>query len=268
MHPARHLAAKRYQSLWRTRALKQRYAVKERTHMTLCIAALANDRAQPKIVLCSDQLLGDEYQSTDVTFKSDIGFSETLAAMFSGPWEDAQNLRRILMRKVNATELTLDNYRQIFSDGWKEFDAIFKGSENNETDAQCIVAGFIEAEPCIIRIDKSGVDTFPFFVAIGIGAYHADTILCWRKMNQFSNLERVLYCAYEAKQFGQMCKDVGLNTIMEILSLDGAGNFQVDYVKQRGIDFLEFWFKRLGPQAVDFHDDQFPPDGLHRIGSS
>lgn len=231
--------------------------------MTLCIAALANDRTEPKIVLCSDQLLGDEYQKTEMEFKSDIGFSDTLAAMYSGPWEDYMNLKRTLKRKVDKIPLTLDNYRQVLSDEWKEFDAIFRG-DGKETDAQCIVAGFLEGEPRIIRIQKDGVDTMPFCVAIGIGGYHADTILSWRKITQFTNLEWVLYYVYEAKKFGELCSDVGKHTIMEVLSLDAKGHFQIDLLRQSGFDILEEWFKRFRPQQMT-HLDRLPNSAFHRV---
>jgi hypothetical protein len=231
--------------------------------MTLCIAALANDRSEPKIVLCSDQLLGNEYQKTETEFKSDIGFSETLAAMFSGPWEDYMNLKRILMRRVNAVTLDLGNYREVLSEGWKEFDAIFR--ENKETDVQCVVAGFLECEPVIIRVEKEGVGRVPFCAAIGIGGYHADTLLSWRKITQFTNLEWVLYYAYEAKKFGELCSgDVGERTIMEVLSLDVEGKFQIDLVRESGFEILEGWFKRFRPQPMT-HLDRLPESALHRI---
>jgi hypothetical protein len=234
--------------------------------MTLCMAALADGHQDnPKIVICSDMLLGDEYQSTESEMKSDVGFSDTLAALYSGPWEDTMNLKRILLRAVRSKELTLDNYRGVLGDGWKEFDAIPRGFHDPETDAQCIVAGFIEGEPRIIRVQKDGVDTFPFYTVAGIGGYHADTILCWRHLTQYSSLEQVLYCLYEAKRFAGLCKDVGPGTIMQILSLDEhRDDMQVDLVMYQGLNEMGRWFERFGPKPLTY-DLSLPPEGLHRI---
>ncbi len=234
--------------------------------MTLCIAALANGCAKnPQIVFCSDMLMGDDYQSIETVAKSDVDFSETLAALYAGPWEDCANLKRVLLRTVRSRELTLDNYRGILSDGWKEFDAIPRSTHTPETDAQCIVAGFIEGEPRIIRVQKDGVDTFPFYTVAGIGGYHADTILCWRKLTQYSSLEQVLYFLYEAKSFGELCKDVGLGTIMEILTLNENRTLQVDLVMAEGLNIMEGWFrKKFGPQHVGY-DLSFTPTAISRI---
>jgi 20S proteasome alpha/beta subunit len=234
-------------------------------NMTLCIAALADGyQDDPKIVLCSDMLLGNEYQSIETEAKSDVGFSDTLAALYAGTYEDSTNLKRVLLRTVRAKELTLDNYIGVLSDGWNEFDAIPRALPNSKSDAQCIVAGFIEGEPRIIRIEKEGVDTLPFCVAIGIGGYHADTVLSWRQITQYSSLEQVLYCLYEAKRFGRLCKDVGSGTIMEILRLDKQGEMQVDLVMHQGLNEMGRWFERFGPKDLAY-DLTLPLEALHRI---
>lgn len=208
--------------------------------------------------------LGDDYHGIETMTKSDIEFSDTLAALYSGPWEDCLNLKRVLLRSVRATQLTLDNYREVLSHAWKEFDAIFRGHEQPETDTQCIVAGFIEGEPRIIRIQKGGVDTFPFYAAIGIGAYHADTILCWRGITQHNSLEQILYFLYEARKFGGLCKDVGGTNIMQILTLDAENMLQVDIVLGSGLNVLEGWFQKLGPQKVGY-DISIPEEYIVRI---
>jgi hypothetical protein len=233
--------------------------------MTLCMAALADGHQdEPKIVLCSDMLLGDEYQSIETEVKSDVGFSDTLAALYSGPWEDCTNLKRVLLRTVRSKKLTLDNYRGVLREGWKEFDAIPRGDQKTETDVQCIVAGFIEGEPRIIRVQRDGVDTFPYHTVVGIGGYHADTILCWREITQYSSLEQVLYFLYEAKRFARLCKDVGPGTIMEILRLDEHGELQVDLVMGTGLQVMGDWFERFGPKEVGY-DLSFPEGTIHRI---
>ena len=232
--------------------------------MTLCLAAIANGENNPSVVICSDMRIGDEYQSVDTEVKSDIGFSDTLAALYSGTWEDCANLKRVLLRTVRAKELTLDNYRGVLAEGWKEFDAISRGMQTGESGAQCIIAGFIEGQPRIIRVQKDGVDTFPFYASIGIGAYHADTILCWRKITQYSSLEQVLYFLYEAKKFGGLCRDVGPGTLMYILRLSKQDTFDVDIVMGEGLSAMEGWFRDLGPKIVGYNLT-LPQNAIHRI---
>src|SRR5579859_4701759 len=106
------------------RLLAPRTKVSYAKAMTLCIAALADGCTDaPKIVLCSDMQIGDDYHITRTTMKTDIGFSETLAALYSGPWEDYMNLKRVLLRHVRSSSLTLDNYRGVLLGAWKEFDS-------------------------------------------------------------------------------------------------------------------------------------------------
>lgn len=233
--------------------------------MTLCIGAIADKhKSSPEVVICSDMLLGDDYHKVGTELKTDIEFSDTLAALYSGPWEDCANLKRVLLRKVRANPLTLDNYRGILADGWKEFDAISKGLSTYESTAQCLVAGFIEAEPRIIRIDRNGVDSFPYFASIGIGAYHSDTILSWRNITQYSSLEQVMYFVFEARLFGELCKDVGGTIIMHILRLNEAGALQADIVMAEGLNIMQGWFKTFGPKQVGY-DLSFPPTAISRV---
>jgi hypothetical protein len=232
--------------------------------MTLCIAALADgSKDNPKIVLCSDMQLGDDYHITQTTMKTDIGFGETLTALYSGVWEDYTNLKRVLHRHVQSANLTLDNYRGTLLEAWKEFDSIPRGHDPSETDVQCLIAGFIEGEPRIIRVQKSGVDSFPFFASIGIGAYHADTIMSWRNIQQYSSLEQVLYFVYEGRRFGELSRHVGGTRITHVIGLDD-GKLQVDLVMADGLNVMEGWFQKYGPQSVGY-DLKFPAGSFHRL---
>jgi hypothetical protein len=233
--------------------------------VTLCIAALADgDSEHPKIVLCSDMLLGDDYQHIETIIKTDLCFSDTLASLYSGVWEDATNLDRVLRRIVRSQALTLDNYRNVLAEGWKEFETTL-AERASTTDAQCILAGFIEKEPRIIRIQRGSIDALPFFTSIGIGAYHADTIFSWRKITQFSSLEQVLYFMYEAKRFGELCRDVGKNTLMYVVSLTEAGAINADIVMAEGLNIMDAWFReRFGPRPVGY-DLSFSPTSFHTV---
>jgi 20S proteasome alpha/beta subunit len=232
--------------------------------MTLCIATLANDRSENKLVLCSDQLLGDDLHSTETEYKTDIGFSESLASLYCGTWSDAEDLKRILKKHANLEPLTLSNYKRLLTDGLNEFAGLLKGIGKEESDAGCVIAGFVEGVPRIVRVDLEGVEVLPYFSAIGIGSYHANTILCWRKITQFTSLEWALYYVYEAKKFGELCKDVGKQTLIEVLSLDAEGVFHVDLVKQAGFEILEKWFERFRPQRMT-HLDRFPATAFDRV---
>jgi 20S proteasome alpha/beta subunit len=216
--------------------------------MSICIAAAAYDKGTHKFVLCSDQLLGDEYNKIETEFKSDVGFSDTLASLYSGNWDEARVLKRLLMKHANSQPLTLDNYQPLLFAGRTEFHKWLKQMRKKDSDAQCIIAGFVEREPVLIRTDASGVDSFPYFVTTGIGAFHAETILDWRKMNRFVNLERALYCAYEAKKFAQLCQDVGRETLIEVISLTEDGKLRVELVRYSTINLLDKWFALYGPQ--------------------
>jgi 20S proteasome alpha/beta subunit len=235
--------------------------------MTLCIAALANDRSEHKIVLASDLKLGNELHSTEAEFKTDLGFSDTLAALYAGPWSEAQDLKRVLKTRANSEDLSLDNFQRKLTEGVDDFKGLMNGIGKQNSDAQCVVAGFIEERPTIACIDINGVEVLPYYAVIGIGAYHADTILAWRKLTWLSSLERTLYCVYEAQRFGQLCSDVGKETDMAVLSLDASGIMQVDAVQLEGKKTLESWFKKFGPQYIDLLSQESPKDGLYRIGS-
>jgi hypothetical protein len=249
------------------RPLAPRIRVSYPKAMTLCIAALADGSTDdPKIVLCSDMQLGDDFHTTQTTMKTDIGFSETLAALYSGAWEDYINLKRVLLRHVRSTSLTLDNYRGVLLGAWKEFDNIPRGAEPTETDAQCLIAGFIEDQPRIIRVQKSGVDSFPFFASIGIGAYHAETIMSWRNIQQYSSLEQVLYFVYEGRRFGELSMHVGGTRITHVIGLDGERKLQADLVMGEGLQVMEGWFKKYGPQEVGY-DLKLPEGSIHRLSS-
>jgi 20S proteasome alpha/beta subunit len=250
----------------RSRAPKRkRYPGTTHQYMTLCIAAMAHDGGTRKFVLCSDMLLGDDYQTIESEFKIDVGFSDTLASLYSGKWEDAMVLRRLLMKHANSEPLTLDNYQPLLLAGRDEFHKWLKRMKKKDSDAQCIIAGFIEGESVLVRVDASGVDSFPYWVTTGIGAYHAETVLAWRKMNQFSNLQRALYCAYEAKKFAELCKDVGKETLIEVISLTEAGGLRIEHGKYSLMKTLDQWFASYGPQAIS-HGLSLPADSFTVLG--
>ncbi len=233
--------------------------------MSVCIATAVYDKGQHKFVLCSDQLLGDDYQTIETEFKIDVGFSDTLASLYAGKWEDARELKRLLMKHANSEALTLDNCIALLTEGQKDFKKWLKRLAKKDSDAQCVIAGFVEKEPRIFQIDASVVESLPYFAAIGIGAYHAHTILSWRKMNQFVNLERALYCAYEAKKFAQLCKDVGQETLIEVISLAENGSLRIEHMRYSLIKTLDQWFASYGPQSVPYNLS-LPSDSFLTIG--
>lgn len=240
--------------------------------MTLCIGALADGSTEsPKIVISVDMLLGNDHHTTESFDKADLKLTDGLTALYAGPWEDMANLKRVLNRHAKSVPLTLDNYMGILIAAWKEFHAIPRASEANESatepadsEAQCIIAGFIQGEPRIVRMDRTGIDSFPFFTAIGIGANHAEAILSWRNIQQYSSLEQVIYFVYEARCFGEMCRFVGGTRLIYIVSLNQAHKLDVDIVMAEGLNAMQGWFGKYGPRPVGY-DLEFTPESIHRL---
>src|SRR5437879_4677088 len=72
--------------------------------MTLCIAAHANLHGYPRIILCFDSLVGDEFGTSESLFKCDLQFAPGLTAMFAGTLEDAEDAVRLYKERLGSSQ--------------------------------------------------------------------------------------------------------------------------------------------------------------------
>jgi hypothetical protein len=88
--------------------------------------------------------------------------------------------------------------------------------------------------------------------------------LSWRNIQQYSSLERVLYFVYEGRRFGELSMHVGGTRITHVLDLDGDGKLQAGTVMGAGLQVMEGWFKKYGPQEVGYNL-KLPEGSIHRL---
>ena len=228
--------------------------------MTLCIAAHAHAVGPPRIVLCSDKAVGDEYGISEVAFKCDLEFGHGLAALWAGTTDQIEDVVPILRRSIDGRP-TLADYKEKLWEGMNESRAALKRRGVENTDVEVAVAGFIENKPRIVYVTQHGVVAEPFYRAIGSGWQFADSMLRWRHMTNQCFLNDALYFIYEAKRFGETSPFVGERTTMFVIEPREDSSFIVHTVGRKGVAFLESRFCQFGPQDYPF-DNQFPGDGF------
>jgi hypothetical protein len=185
--------------------------------MTLCIAAHSHLGGVPRIVLCCDSLIGDQYGVSEAAFKCDLEFAHGLAALWAGTVEQVEDALPIFRARFREKLPRLDDCKEELFVGMKELKATLARRGLRRTDVQLVVAGFIEGTPRIIYVGADGVSGEPSYRTIGTGWPSADAILRWRHYTKHEFLHNAMYLVYEAKRFGETSPFVGKMTTMFVL---------------------------------------------------
>lgn len=131
--------------------------------MTLCIAAHAHEAGARRIVLCSDTQIGDDYSTSQTTFKHVLDFSYGLVALWAGPLDHAEDLLDTYKRRL-VNRLTLETYKEELAVGFMEFRESLMRRGEKRTGTELLVAGFVNGKPKVIHVGQTGrVSTHPFF---------------------------------------------------------------------------------------------------------
>jgi hypothetical protein len=83
---------------------------------------------------------------------------------------------------------------------------------------QVLVVLSLDDQFRLINVDQHGISETPFFAAIGTGADSALSMLRWRRTNSDTSMNSAIYCAYEAKRFGEVSPHVGKFTYIHVIS--------------------------------------------------
>jgi len=236
--------------------------------MTLCIAAHTNtDLGLPRIVLCSDYLVGDDFSVHENTPKVHLPFLPGLCVMFAGRLEDVQDLIRLYkIRSMRTGYAINDTYEKLKEELWcgmQEFREWLArcGRKKGQTDAQLLVCGFLQGMPLIVSVDQSQVSRCEReFSAIGTGAYAAEIMLRIRFRSVESTwetrLRQALYFVYEAKRISEMSPSVGPMTSLIVLEPTNGG-LRSYHAGFETLMFFHNQFDRFGPQP--YSDGTTPP---------
>jgi 20S proteasome alpha/beta subunit len=168
--------------------------------------------------------------------------------MFAGPLMPAKDLVRIYKKALKkAPALKIGNYKELLWKPMQDFTDANRDKDYLEsTDAQLLIVALVEGSFRILTIDASGPRESSYFGAIGTGADSAMAMLRWRKPTDKMQLNRAIYCAYEAKKLGEVSPHVGKQTFINVLS-DKKGLLYWT-LKPEEISALGEKFSRFGPQ--------------------
>lgn len=258
----------------------------ERRKMTVCIAAVCdNGSDDPKIILCTDNLVSSALGSAETMLKtrmlgknwncltagdeSDLlGFSASLAKKFRhvtirekktiDETNAGELVRQVLMemKKQKADDIVRADYaisyEELLANGKARFpEEIFRDAmltvRAAHVDAQCIVAGFADGFPLLLQTERNGrVAVHEEFAAVGEGAYLAQSILLHRAHSDVLPFACALYSVYEAKKYAEGARSVGSNTSIVVHHKDGRR----EIVNVGGFSALDKHYKLYGPKPI------------------
>lgn len=264
-----------------TRRPKPNEPLREDDRVTICIGAICNTENNPQIIFCCDTKLSiPGFTSFHAGFK--FGFlSPAAPVLIADDMARGKDLITTFGLYLNATEITAVNLAREFKkppliqkakliDGYFQLkwavtyqdylagalrnlpaqvlDEIARDVANIRLGCQLIIGLFVRDKPMLFTVNDEG-DTQPsdHFAVIGSGSWLAQAALCHRNYNQLAvSFEQALYYVYEAKRLSQSESNVGPLTLMAVLNRTGFR-----FVTQEGIDALETWFERYGPQQLN-----------------
>jgi hypothetical protein len=176
--------------------------------MTLCIAAPCEiSTLSPRIVLCADRRLDFGSRGVNDNFRKiaelEHGWTITMA---SNNWPTGDHLVRHIRAQMRcvAAPLNIDELREQMIEGVKNF---VDSNDYQNTTTDLLVCGFFDRRPVILSLRLKGpkpnitVNISGEAECIGRGEHIAQIILNRRHCSPHDSLQRVLYCAYEAKKF-------------------------------------------------------------------
>ena len=229
--------------------------------MTLCIAAHTNLRGHPRIALCFDSLIGNEYGVSEAVYKCDREFAQGLVALWAGTLDQVQDALPVFRARFAARPPRLADCKEELWVGMKEFRAALGRRGVKRTDVQLIVAGFVEGSPRIICVEQDGVRAEPSYSVIGTGWPSADAMLRWRRLTKYTHLYDALYFLLEAKKFAETSPFVGKMTTMHALEPAQDNSFVGQTVSDKGMEFMHDRLNQFFLQPVPL-EEAFPLDGL------
>ncbi len=249
--------------------------------MTLCIASLAQDSGDPRIVLCFDSKISNDAFGSETEYKFQR-LSGQLVSMFAGAPGRAKELALIyrgfltdnaldpqrvvdqLREPVALMKRRLANayvgrtmglsYDEVLEHGlqWfgEERERRFLAIESHDLSVDLIIAGFIDRLPVLCRLQGGEVEWETTFSVIGSGAHTATPALHARKQTDMTALLATLYNVYEAKRMGEASPYVGIQTAMLVLQPgdEDRGRIGISVVPPEGLNFLADMFKEYGPK--------------------
>jgi 20S proteasome alpha/beta subunit len=229
--------------------------------MTLCIGAFARLIGEPRIVLCFDHQVGDDYSASNSTFKCDLGIGNQLVAVWSGTLDHVDDALRIYRNRLATKIPTLADFKEDLWMGFQELKDSLSRRGQDQTDVQLIIGGYVEGEPSLFSVSSDGVYSPPSYCTIGSGGYVADAMLRWRKTSRYSQLDEVLYAVYEAKKMSEISPHVGPTTTMLVL-LRTERIYVVQGVQDEAMKYLDSCFRKFGPRVYAPKGDSFPFDSI------
>jgi len=150
-------------------------------------------------------------------------------------------------RDIGATHFPADVYSRIHA----EIEQMGIGCE-------IVIAGFAGGVPVLCLVNQNGeVTPHTGFITAGSGYMLAQASLFQRNYRWTFDLERAMYCVYEAKKLAERAVGVGPTTNMAVygpLELMDRGSFHhasINFVSQEGFAELERQFATFGPQSLD-----------------
>jgi hypothetical protein len=248
--------------------------------MTVCIAAICEDGADEKLVLCSDRKLSSGLGSADVG-KKDFLLPHAWRMLTAGNEGDYRALLKLyqleLLGRPKPSFATVDEVlkaplfrrKQQIADSYikKRFaithaEFVANGKERLPADlyhdamqrigrmdlgAEVILAGHVEGMAEIYYTDADGsLHAVTNFATIGEGADLAHSILMRREQNTWSSLSATIYSVYEAKRYAESIGSVGKDTTISVVGQDGERKLlSFDLDKQ-----LETAYEKYGPQKL------------------
>lgn len=257
--------------------------------MTLCIAALAQERAlmKPCVVLCFDYKVSNDLFSSESEYKLRVLSSE-LAALFCGSPGRAHELALLYEDYLSRTTLTrigaaaqlreplamfkrrmaesyvqrrlgfsyqefLDHGPQWF--GAEAYERRLQAIEDHDLRVELIIAGFVEEEAVLFHVNGANGEVEPCtnFSVIGAGGWTAIPALHAREQTPRTSLADTLYNAYEAKRLGEISPSVGSRTriiVMKRGAADQGGLETQIRVVADGEKWLRGLYRRFAPKPI------------------
>lgn len=227
--------------------------------MTMCLAAKAQFGGDPRIVFCCDFLAANDYGSYEDVSKYFL-ICDGLMGMYSGPLTTAREVSRLYPKMLKGFTVTEENVFRALSEPMEEFRRRFaarsksvKGPGGSPSNVEVLIFGFVESVPRIFHMSQADGDLEEEDLkwAIGSGAQAAWTMLEWRGLSEGSQLDHVLYAAFEAKKLAEAGPPVGKRaTMLAFLEPLGQSDFRLQPVFGEGLDLLNEAFQDFGPKRI------------------
>jgi len=237
------------------------------TAMTVCIAAICQDKGEPRIVLCSDSRLDyADLGSTNMTCKLDV-LGHGWCVQLAGEWSGITGLCSTLKERVqNLSLVSTREIENVAKDAINEF--LKSPRYQPKQPYQTILSGFVAEVPVVLEASvyegKPRITLGDSFTTIGYGSTIASTLLTLRECNPMMALPYVTYLAYEAKRCSEKTGFVGRFTALAIqapyvpATKDRAMVAIVNDVGKANLEsmYAGFW-KVPFVEIPDFPDDFF-----------